>query len=147
MNSTESKINTGPAHLRLFGNLMLEIQLCIPCHNQKATVRKCSGENQRGSFVFHSNEAPLTETDGGNHRPHLGFGIGVQSNTVVSVFVQVAEDGVVSAPVESDLPICTRRSCLFNPAFELKQFRVIVQLCAGQWNELNHGKRNSYRIS
>ena len=86
LDSSKCQVNARLADIGFFGNLVLEIFLCVPCHDEQAPMRQSFCEGNAAILPFKAEQMFDTQTDRCNHRTHFRFGVGACSPTLSCPF-------------------------------------------------------------
>src|SRR5258708_15012762 len=91
----EGQVDPRLRDARLLGDFVFEVFLGTPRHDQQAPMRQPFGKSHSTSLSLKPEEALRAQTDRRNHRTQLRLSIGMETDAVISVPMDIAQCGVV----------------------------------------------------
>jgi hypothetical protein len=99
-------------------DLVLEVPLRFPCHDQQTAVRQFFCEGNAAMLPFKAKQTFDTQTDGGDDWTHFRLGTGVKPDAVISASIEIAENGVVRDLRQIRVGVSLNRSGHFDARFQ-----------------------------
>jgi len=94
--AAERQVNAWLGCSRFFGNFVFEVPQRWPSHDEQTSGRQSFREYKRAILRFQTKQPFSAQTYGGDDRSHFRFGVCMQTDTVISVLVEITKNGVVS---------------------------------------------------
>src|SRR5207244_12273584 len=88
--AAKSQVNSWMCDIGVLGYLVLEVLLRTSGHDQEAAMRQELRVDHGPAFASKPKQPLRTQTERSDQRPHLRFIVGVQSNAVASVAIEIA---------------------------------------------------------
>jgi hypothetical protein len=96
LDSAEREVDAWLSDSRLFGNFVFEVSLRLPGHDEQTSGWQPFREHNRAILRFQTKQPFCAQTDRGEDGPQFRFRVCVQTDTIISVSVEITKNGVVA---------------------------------------------------